>query len=209
MVNTLDFLFTTYEENKSGRCLNRKKINPLINNHHNSVPDIDSPTRRIFTSFNPPGWIGVHSCLLSDSCLDFIYLVSSSFPTPNVSFPNYLSKRDWPVTYIRIYYLVVEVKVLGSIFAQNSFCTSMGIIWKEEGAVGDMASDCEWVKVAQLCFLWPQGLYSPWNSPGQNTRVGSLSLLQGIFPTQVLNPCLPHCRQILHQLSHNGNDRMV
>ena len=30
----------------------------------------------------------------------------------------------------------------------------------------------------------PRGLYKPWNSPGQNTGVGSLSLLQGIFPTQ-------------------------
>ena len=36
--------------------------------------------------------------------------------------------------------------------------------------------------------LQPHGLYSPWNSPGQNPRVGSLSLLQGIFPTQGLNP---------------------
>ena len=35
---------------------------------------------------------------------------------------------------------------------------------------------------------WPHGLYSPWNSPGQNTGVGSLSLLQEIFPTQGLNP---------------------
>ena len=33
-------------------------------------------------------------------------------------------------------------------------------------------------------FLWPHGLYSPWNSPGQNPRVGIHSLLQGIFPTQ-------------------------
>ena len=41
-----------------------------------------------------------------------------------------------------------------------------------------------------------------WNSPGENTGVGSLSLLQGIFPTQGLNPGLPHCRQILCQLSH-------
>ena len=32
--------------------------------------------------------------------------------------------------------------------------------------------------------LRPHGLYSPWNSPGQNTGVGSLFLLQGIFPTQ-------------------------
>ena len=36
--------------------------------------------------------------------------------------------------------------------------------------------------------LRPHGLYGPWNSPGQKTGVGSLSLLQGIFPTQVLNP---------------------
>ena len=38
--------------------------------------------------------------------------------------------------------------------------------------------------------LWPHGLYSPWNSPGQNAGAGSLSLLQGIFPTQGLNPGL-------------------
>ena len=53
-------------------------------------------------------------------------------------------------------------------------------------------------------FLQPHGLYCPWNSPGQNTAVGSLSLLQGIFPIQGSNPHLPHCRQILYQLSHKG-----
>ena len=56
--------------------------------------------------------------------------------------------------------------------------------------------------------LQPHGLYSPWNSPGQNTGVGSLSLLQGIFPTQRSNPGLPHSRRILYQLSHNGNSKM-
>ena len=40
----------------------------------------------------------------------------------------------------------------------------------------------------------------PWYSPGKNTRVGSLSLLQGIFPTQRSNPGLLHCRQILYCL---------
>ena len=40
--------------------------------------------------------------------------------------------------------------------------------------------------------LRPHGLYSPWNSPGQNIGVGSLSLLQGIFPTQRRNPRLLH-----------------
>ena len=44
--------------------------------------------------------------------------------------------------------------------------------------------------------LRPRGLHSPWNSPGQNTGVGSLSLLQGIFPTRGSNPGLPDCRWI-------------
>ena len=54
------------------------------------------------------------------------------------------------------------------------------------------------------CLLF-HGLYSPWNSLGQNTGVGSLSLLQGIFATQGSDPGLPHCRQILYQLSHKGS----
>ena len=53
--------------------------------------------------------------------------------------------------------------------------------------------------------LRPQGLYSPWNSPGQNTGVGSHSLLQGIIPTQGSNPGLPHCKWILYQLSQQGS----
>ena len=53
--------------------------------------------------------------------------------------------------------------------------------------------------------LWTHGLYSPWNSPGQNTGVGSHSLLQGIFPTQELNQDLLYCRQILYQLSYQGS----
>ena len=51
--------------------------------------------------------------------------------------------------------------------------------------------------------LRPHRLYSPWNSPGQNTGVGSLSLLQGIFPTKGSNPGLQHCRRILYQLSYD------
>ena len=50
--------------------------------------------------------------------------------------------------------------------------------------------------------MGPHGLYSPWNSPGQNTGVGSRSRLQGIFPMQGLNPGLPHCSRTLNQLSH-------
>ena len=61
------------------------------------------------------------------------------------------------------------------------------------------------MKIAQSCpTLRFQGLYSPWNSPGQNIGVGSFSLLQGIFPTEESNRGLLHCRQILYQLSHQG-----
>ena len=57
--------------------------------------------------------------------------------------------------------------------------------------------------------LGPHRLYSPWNSPGQNTGVGSRSLLQGIVPTKRSNPGLPHCGQILYQLSHKGSPRIL
>ena len=57
--------------------------------------------------------------------------------------------------------------------------------------------------------LLPHGLFIPWNSPGQDTGLGSLSLLHGIFPTQGLNQGLPHCRWILYQLSHKGSPRIL
>ena len=47
-------------------------------------------------------------------------------------------------------------------------------------------------------------LLCPWNSPSKNTGVGNHSVLQGTFPTKGSNPSLPHCRQILHHLSHQG-----
>ena len=59
------------------------------------------------------------------------------------------------------------------------------------------------MKIAHLC----SAICNPmeWNFPGQNTGVGSLSHLQGILPTQGLNPGLPQSRQILYQLSHKGS----
>ena len=57
--------------------------------------------------------------------------------------------------------------------------------------------------------LQHQGQYSPWNSPGQNTGVGSLSLLQGIFPAQGLDPGLPYRKWILYQPSHKGSPRIL
>jgi len=43
------------------------------------------------------------------------------------------------------------------------------------------------------------------DSLGKNTGVGCHALLQGIFPTQGSNPGLPHCRQVLHCLNHQGS----
>ena len=60
------------------------------------------------------------------------------------------------------------------------------------------------VKAAQLCLTLCEQ-----NSPGQNSGVGSLSLLWGIFPTQGLNPSLLHCRQILYQLNHEEGPIML
>jgi len=46
---------------------------------------------------------------------------------------------------------------------------------------------------------------SPWDFPGNSTGVDCHFLLQGIFPTQGSNPGLPHCRQMLYHLSHQGS----
>ena len=51
----------------------------------------------------------------------------------------------------------------------------------------------------------PTRLLRPWNSPGKNTGVGYHFLLQGIFPTQESKPGVPHCRQALYRLSHQGS----
>ena len=66
-----------------------------------------------------------------------------------------------------------------------------------------VASESEGSSVISDSFQ-SHGLYSPWNSPGQNTGVLSLSLLQGIFSTQRLNPGFLHCKRILSQ--HRKHD---
>ena len=77
------------------------------------------------------------------------------------------------------------------------FCSlySLNLLWK-------------WTEVAQSCQTLCNPMDSQWNSPGQNTGVGSLSLLQGIFPTQESNPGLLHRRWILYQLSYKGSPKI-
>ena len=62
-------------------------------------------------------------------------------------------------------------------------------------------------EVAQSCPtpFRPTMLLSPWDFPGKSTEVGCHFLRQRIFPTQRSNAGLPHCRQMLYHLSHQGN----
>ena len=69
--------------------------------------------------------------------------------------------------------------------------------------------DWKWKLLSCVQLFATHGLYSPWNSLGQNTGVGTLSLLQEIFPTQGSNPGLLHYRWILYQLSHEGSSRIL
>ena len=79
------------------------------------------------------------------------------------------------------------------------------ILKKEQSQESSESERCSFVSDS----LWPLGLYNLWNSLGQNTGVSSLSLLQGIFPTQGLNPGLLDFRRILYQLSHKGSPRIL
>ena len=80
---------------------------------------------------------------------------------------------------------------------------------KERIWVSSNEMDGKWKLLSSVRLIASPWIYSPWNSPGQNTGMGSLSLLQGIFLTQRSNPGLPPCRQILCWLSHKGSPRIL
>ena len=78
------------------------------------------------------------------------------------------------------------------------------------------------IKIYKICLdlqscltLWdpmdcnPPGFSVHGNCSGKNTVVGCHALLQGIFPIQGLNPGLPHYKQILYHLSHQGSPRIL
>ena len=98
----------------------------------------------------------------------------------------------------------LSVALFANIFSQSISC--LFIVFIVSFGVQKLVS-----LIVEVVFdsLQPHRLYSQWNSPGQNTGVGSRSLLQGIFPTQGSNPGLTHCRRVLYQLSHKGSPRML
>ena len=70
-------------------------------------------------------------------------------------------------------------------------------------------TQCKWKSLSHIRLFETLWTIQSCNSPGQNTEVGSHSILQGIFPTQGLNPGFPHCRQILYQQSHKGSPKIL
>ena len=108
-----------------------------------------------------------------------------------------------------------EIELIGSILLLQRLTASINLwflpkatSYRRHIAWGSHQAS-EKVKRKSLSRVWlfatPWTIHSPWNSPGQNTGMGSLSFLQGIFPNQGSNPGLPHCRQILYSLSHQGS----
>ena len=95
---------------------------------------------------------------------------------------------------------------------ETTQCTTAEGGFRQEGCV----CVCVAVLVAQLCPTLYElmdcrlpGSSVHGDSPGKNTGVGCHTLLQGTFPTQGSNPGLPHCRQILYCLSHQGSPRIL
>ena len=137
------------------------------------------PTLCSPVGWSPPG-SSVHG-ILQARLLEWVVIPSSSGSSrPRDGKPNLLSLLHWQV---------------GSLPLASPGKPNNAL----ESESGSVVSDA----------LQPHGLYSSWDSPGQNTGVGRCSLLQGIFPNQGLNPGLPHCRQILYQLSYQGSPKIV
>ena len=107
--------------------------------------------------------------------------------------------------------LIKPVKFFtGKSQAEDTVGGSGGIGWARTIWTSVLLSESESESCSVMSDpLQPLDLYSPWNSPGQNTEVGNPSLLQGIFPTQESNPGLQHCGWILYQLSHKWTPRIL
>ena len=91
------------------------------------------------------------------------------------------------------------------LFADREVCAPALGPWPGADAHGKAEKKSESTSRSVVSYsLRPHGLYGLWNSSGQDTGVGSLFLLQGIFPTQELNWGLLHCGQRSGQRGSSG-----
>ena len=136
------------------------------------------------------------NCLMTEYSCSFPWLSIWHIYFSDTYTRNFFFKKFFKV-FVNKPQLYINASVLQ---VKSNFVCSEHLMFEES------ESDSCWVLSNSL---WPHGLYSPWNSLGQNIWMGSLSLLQGIFPTQGSNPGLPHYRWVLYQLSHKGSPRIL
>ena len=98
-----------------------------------------------------------------------------------------------------------EIALSGEVIQKKSLKFQILYIWKDILCL--VTQSCPSLCDPMDCS--PPGSSVRGDSPGKNTGVGCHALLQGIFPTQGLNPGLPHCRQILYCLSHQGSPKDI
>ena len=131
------------------------------------------------------GLFSFHSTAFQKKWLAHFLWNSSLHPIPQHFAVNDLPPPLLPGFYWYLFYFVLQLTA----YALTS--TSQSEVWKSLS------------HVRLFVTAWT------WNSPSQNTGMGSLSLLQGIFPTQGSNPGLLHCRQIFYQLRHKGSPNQL
>ena len=157
------------------------------------------------------GWVAIPVSLMSPALADSFFTTSTTWEALSLLKLQYNSvvinmrsadrfcgyELGHPWSWIRILLIANNLTSLGLSLLKNEEGKVMiiFILWWYESESHSLLSDS----------LWRHGLYNPWNSPGQHTGAGSHSLLQGIFPTQGLNPSLLLCRQILYHLNHQGS----
>ena len=113
--------------------------------------------------------------------------------------PRLECRHCWVIT--RTLFLVCSMTMLPLLLCPHMFKN------ESSGLVILLSEVRKWSEIYSVMYnsLQPHGLYSPWNSPGQNTIMGSLSLLQRILLTQGSNLGLLHWRWIFYQLGYQGS----
>ena len=111
---------------------------------------------------------------------------------------NYFDESLWVVTSQKLFKGILILPI----FLNNSLVSHITLVWLLHiFSVKESESESQWYST--VCNLMDYTLHGILQA--KNTGVGSLSLLQRIFPTQGLNPGLPHFRQIRDQLSYQGS----